>query len=258
MISLFKMIKIELIKTSKLRVFSLLFLLPIFITLFGVYINHEQIANGYWVGSNFWRLYFNYMLWIYGMLLPIIQCVIANVQMGIEFKGNAFQMLYTLPVRRSRILFSKLVIHILYTFFFLLWAFALMLLSGTILLQIYPDPTFLEYDFFYPILLLFVQLLVASITIGIIHLCISYCNVTSQISILMASFATILSIFATNWTYVYIIPYAWIFKCTQNFSLYEEMHLFSPEMFAMMVYATIFVIITLLINKRKKIFTLWV
>ena len=157
------MIKIEIFKTSKIKVLNILLIFPVIVSIIVVYLTRFQISEGQWQGDNFWKIYFNYFFTLYSFILPVILSVMVSIQMGIEYKNNAFQMLYTTPVQRYNILLSKLFVLIGWIFLFLLIVFTCILFTGTIFVQLYRDKIFFEHDLYLPILRFFIKIYIASL-----------------------------------------------------------------------------------------------
>lgn len=252
MIKLWQITKTELVKTSKIRIFWILFFVPILTMVPVFFITYFQLKEGYLIGENFWKIFVNYFFSIFSFLFPVVQSISANTLIEMEFKSNALQMLYTLPTKRHNIYYSKLLVHILWTLLFILFTFILILFSGTILLQLYPNTTFFELDLYFPVFLLSINIFLSCISIGTLHLFLSYCGISSQLSVLFASFASIISAFSSTWKLSYLNPYSWIFTFTKDFTIYGENTIFSKEFFLIVIYFFFFIIITLLVNKYKK------
>lgn len=254
---LLKTIQIETFKIFKIKTLNIILFFPVIVSIFVIYLTHNQISEGQWSGDNFWKTYYYYFLMLYSFFLPVIIAATISIQMGIEYKNNAFQMLFTLPIQRYNVLISKLLVLMCWVFMFLLIVFMLIFFTGTILVQLYSDKIFFEHDLYLPVIQFFIKIYMASITIGIFHLFFSYCNMTSQISILTASFLSVISILSANWKYSYINPYSWIYNLTKDFNTYEVNHWFSKEIYFMFFYFIILFFTTLTINQNKKKFNLW-
>jgi hypothetical protein len=252
MINFRQIFKVEVFKTAKLKIFSLILLVPVGITAIAIFLNYNKLAHGFLAGSDFWRYWISNNFLFYAFLLPIIQPIVVSVQMGVEYKNHAFQMLYTLPTKRSYIYFSKLGVNILFILLFLLFSFALMLLSGTVLLQLFPDNGFYDFDLYMRLVPFFAQLFLACVTLGIIHLFISYCNISAQISILIAGFAVIVSLVGSGWRFIHLVPYAWLIRFTNKFQMYETIEWNSKEIYSILFYILLFLVLGLISNHKKQ------
>lgn len=252
MIHFWQIFKVEVFKNAKLKIFLFTLLVPVGITSIIVFMDYNKIAHGLLTGENFWRYWISNICLFYAFLLPVIQSIIANVQLDVEYKNHAFQMLYTLPTKRSCIYFSKLGVNVLYIFLFLLFSFALMLLSGTILLQLFPDKGFYDFDLYSRLIPFFMQFFLACTALGMIHLFISYCNISSQISILIASFAVIVSSVGSGWQWMYLFPYAWIIRLTNKFKMYETIEWKSNDVYSILFFIVIFLALGLILNNKKQ------
>ncbi len=117
MIKFIDVLRAEIVKTKRTWNFSLFLLLPIVITtiVFSYYIKEliEQDGHG---SINIWIHYSRIFLQFYYLFYPILAASIAFSLSNIEHRNNGFKQIFTFPIKKFYIYFSKVVLLLFWTF----------------------------------------------------------------------------------------------------------------------------------------------
>ncbi|MEG2178747.1 MAG: ABC transporter permease [Bacteroidales bacterium] len=241
----------EVKKASKIKLFWFVLLIPILVIFLRAYYFQNQLSENSLEGCNILKYWIFQCCVFFVILFPIIQALLSSALLGLEYKNNAFQMLYTLPLKRNYIYWSKLWVLIFWNFLLISFTLALLLSMATLFNILFPDAGFSEFDIRLQLIVLFAQIFFICCTISAIHLAIAYIWSNVQYSILIAIILTIFGYFAYTWQYIYFVPYASINSCCIQFFRFENSIFFIKEIWVCLGVLFVAILLGLCLNSKK-------
>lgn len=109
----------------------------------------------------------------YYMLYPILVSIFVYACCDVEYKNNNYKILFTIPVSKSKIFFSKALFILIVILFSTLLSYLVFLLSGFFFSMIYPALGFQNYDFREVIFYTFLKLSITLFAVAMIQLALS-------------------------------------------------------------------------------------
>lgn len=253
MIRFVDILSAEIIKTKRTWNFSLFLLFPIVVTaiVFGYYFKNllEQGNGG---GINIWMNYSRSFSQFYYLFYPILAALVSFSVSNIEHRNNGFKQIFTFPINKFYIYFSKLVLLLFWTFCSVLLAYSLLIISGNLLSYLFPEAGFQNYDINNIIVSFFLRIFITLISIIAIHFFLSIYWDNFIISVGSASFMVIFGLIVYRWEYSYLIPYCNLIKGAIHFAK-GGTEIFSKEILWSIVYSIIFFLGGYLIMIKKSI-----
>ncbi|MFZ4932076.1 ABC transporter permease [Chryseobacterium sp. Mn2064] len=165
-------------KLSKNKEIFGILLLPVLI-IFGIdlYIAYDTISSGIDTGDgtiNPWKMTLGRSVFMFFYLLfPILVSLFVHACCDVETKNNNYKILFTLPISKSKIFFSKALFIQITVFFAVLFSYLAFLLSGYLLSIAFPVLGFQNYDFREVIFYIFLKLLITLSAISMVQLTLS-------------------------------------------------------------------------------------
>lgn len=253
MIRFVDVLSAEIIKTKRTWNFSLFLLFPIIITIivFGYYTTEllQQESVG---GVNIWLHYSRVFFQFYYLFYPILAATIAFSLSNIEHRNNGFKQIFTFPVNKFYIYFSKVVLLLFWMFCSLLLAYSLLVISGNMLSYLFPEAGFQDYNINSIIVTFFLRIFLTLIAIISIHFFLSLYWDNFIISVGSAVFFVIFGLIVYRWEYSYLIPYCNLMKAFTHF-FKGGTDIFSKEILWSIAYSIIFFLGGYFIMKKKSI-----
>ncbi len=240
MIKFTDVLRAEIVKTKRTWNFSLFLLLPIIITIivFGYYTKEliEQDGRG---SVNIWIHYSKIFLQFYYLFYPILAASIAFSLSNIEHRNNGFKQIFTFPINKFYIYFSKVVLLLFWTFCSLLLAYSLLVISGNILSHLFPMAGFQNYNINELIVTFFLRTFLTLISVISIHFFLSIYWDNFIISVGLACFMVIFGLIINAWEYSFLIPYCNLTKAMAHF-FNGGTEIFSKEILLSVAYSIVF------------------
>ncbi|MGN7865786.1 ABC transporter permease [Chryseobacterium sp. 22458] len=174
----FKAFSSEQYKLSKNKEIFGILLLPVFIILaIDLYIAYDVLSSGSDAAngtSNPWKMMLGKTVFMfYYLLFPILTALFVHACCDVEYRNNNYKILFTLPVSKARIFFSKALFIQITVFFSVLFSYAAFLLSGYLLSIIFPELGFQNYDFREVIFYVFLKFFITLSAIAMVQLALS-------------------------------------------------------------------------------------
>ena len=153
-----------------------------------------------------------YVFQFFYLLYPILVALFVFACCDVEYKNNNYKILFTLPLSKGQIFFSKTLFILLTVLFSVLLAYACFLVSGFILSIIYPELGFQNYDFRLVIFYSFLKLFVSLSAIAMLQLALSLVLRNFIYPIGISMFILVLSVFVAQKEFSDFIPYTGAYK----------------------------------------------
>ncbi len=165
-------------KLSKNKeIFGILLLPVLIIFAIDLYIAYDVISSGTDPGggtSNPWKMILGRTVFMFFYLLfPILVALFVHACCDVEYRNNNYKILFTLPVSKTKIFFSKALFIQITVFFSVLFSYLAFLLSGYLLGIVFPDLGFQNYDFREVIFYVFLKLFITLSAIAMVQLTLS-------------------------------------------------------------------------------------
>ncbi|WP_426480563.1 ABC transporter permease [Chryseobacterium sp. R2ACT005] len=107
------------------------------------------------------------------LLLPILVSLFVHACCDVEYRNNNYKILFTLPVSKTKIFFSKAIFIQITVLFSVLFSYLALLLSGYLLSIAFPQLGFQNYDFREVIFYVFVKFFITLSAIAMVQLTLS-------------------------------------------------------------------------------------
>lgn len=165
-------------KLSKNKeIFGILLLPVLIIFAVDLYIVYDVLTSGINPAegtSNPWKMMLGRTVFMFFYLLfPILIALFVHACCEVEYRNNNYKILFTLPVSKTKIFFSKALFIQITVFFSVLLSYLAFLLSGYLLSIAFPDLGFQNYDFREVILYVFLKFFITLSAIAMVQLALS-------------------------------------------------------------------------------------
>lgn len=211
---------------------------PVLITLFVFFIFIRK-GMGYApveAGTDMWLEFAQILFTMYAMLLPMIVAVIAFNVSNIEHKNNGLKQLFTLPVRKTSLYFSKVGLLMIYLVVLLVLSLGLMLLTGSLLGRLFPNLGFTAFDQWAVVGAFFIRLLTGLTALLAIHYFLSMYWNNFVVSVGIAVFLLVIGAAIASWEFGYLLPYCSIIRAMGGF-LAGSTDIFNADLLLNLVWA---------------------
>lgn len=193
-----------------------------------------------------------YVFQFFYLLYPILVALFVYACCDVEYKNNNYKVLFTLPLDKSKIFFSKAVFILLTILFSILFAYAAFLISGYILSLIYPVLGFQNHDYRMVIFLTFLKLFATLSAVSMIQLALSLLFRSFIYPIGVSMFMLVFSLFVAEKEFSDFIPYIGAYDAFINIMYQNES--FERLDYSNIVMIVLFMLISFCIFKRKGLF----
>lgn len=190
-----------------------------------------------------------YVFQFFYLLYPILVALFVYACCDVEYKNNNYKVLFTLPLDKSKIFFSKAVFILLTILFSILFAYAAFLISGYILSLIYPVLGFQNHDYRMVIFLTFLKLFATLSAVSMIQLALSLLFRSFIYPIGVSMFMLVFSLFVAEKEFSDFIPYIGAYDAFINIMYQNES--FERLDYSNIVMIVLFMLISFYIFKRK-------
>lgn len=223
--SFLSILKAEHYKTKRNLGVLLIFLFPLFITLFiDLYLVYKY-TDAYQYAYNPWTtLLGRYIFSFYSFMYPLVIAIFCYSFCDIEYKHNNIKQLFTLPISKSKIYLAKSVLLIEVILISVLIAYFLFMLSGYVMSYTMQEYNFQNYDNRIIIATFFSKMFIASIAIAFIQFLLSLTFNNFTVPVGVACFGVVFMLIAGRWEHIDLVPYASIWgSCSTFFQGSTEM-----------------------------------
>lgn len=193
-----------------------------------------------------------YVFQFFYLLYPILVALFVYACCDVEYKNNNYKVLFTLPLDKSKIFFSKAVFILLTILFSILFAYAAFLISGYILSLIYPVLGFQNHDYRMVIFLTFLKLFATLSAVSMIQLALSLLFRSFIYPIGVSMFMLVFSLFVAEKEFSDFIPYIGAYDAFINIMYQNES--FERLDYSNIVMIVLFMLISFCIFKRRGLF----
>ncbi|MDF2515361.1 MAG: hypothetical protein K0R59_657 [Sphingobacterium sp.] len=196
------------------QIFGVLIAPVLLIFAIDAYIIYDIIRSGGASGvPNPWKVLLGrYVFQFFYLLYPILIALFVYACCDVEYRNNNYKVLFTLPLDKSKIFFSKAVFILLTILFSILFAYAAFLISGYVLSLIYPVLGFQNHDYRLVIFFSFLKLLITLSAISMIQLSLSLIFKSFIYPIGISMFMLVFSVFVAQKSFSDFIPYTGTYK----------------------------------------------
>lgn len=163
-------------KLSKNREIFGVLLLPVLVILaIDGYVIYDILKSGSSEGgTNPWRDVLGKSVFMfYYLLYPILVAIFVYACCDVEYKNNNYKILFTIPVSKGKIFFSKAVFILLTILLSVILSYFTFLLSGYFLGVLFPKLGFQNFDYREVIFMTFLKLYLTLAAVSMIQLAIS-------------------------------------------------------------------------------------
>ena len=174
----FKAFSSEQYKLSKNKeIFGILLIPVLIIFAIDLYMVYDVIRSGTEETEgtvNPWKMSLGRTVFMFFYLLfPILVALFVHACCDVEYRNNNYKILFTLPVSKTRIFFSKALFIQITVFFSVLFSYLAFLLSGYLLGIAFPQLGFQNYDFRDVIFYIFLKFFITLSAIAMVQLTLS-------------------------------------------------------------------------------------
>jgi len=240
-------------KLSKNKeIFGVLLLPVLLIFLIDGYIIYE-ISKSDVVNSipNPWKVLLGrYVFQFFYLLYPVLVAIFVYACCEVEYKNNNYKILFTIPISKSEIFFSKVLFIVLIVLFSIILSYSAFLLNGYFLSLIYPEIGFQNYDYREVIFYTFFKLFVTLSAISMIQLSISLAFKSSIYPIGFSMFMLVFSVIVAQKKFSDFIPYTGSYNALTN--IMSENTSFARLDYNNIVMLILFLLISYYLFKRKR------
>ncbi|WP_293944591.1 MULTISPECIES: ABC transporter permease [unclassified Sphingobacterium] len=190
-----------------------------------------------------------YVFQFFYLLYPILVALFVYACCDVEYKNNNYKILFTLPLDKSKIFFSKAVFMLLTVLFSILFAYAAFLISGYILSAIYPVIGFQNHDYRLVIFFTFLKLFITLSAIAMIQLALSLIFKSFIYPIGVCMFMLVFSVFVAQKSFSDFIPFTGAYHALTN--ILSESDSFTRLDYSNMLMIVLFMFVSCYLFKRK-------
>ena len=252
-ISLWNILASEFFKSKRNVGLIVLLCLPVVVSMYffaSTWIDGAKHSDSVTLGTYFWeqytRAHFNFYLFLY----PLIVSFAVFSYNNIEYPNGCTRLIFTLPVKKSRMYLAKVLVMFSHTSCSVMLAYALFVLSINALSFLFPDWCLNSFELKDNINILFCRTYISMLAIMMIQNCLSLLFRNFMIPVCVALVCTIVSIVASKWKWAFLFPYGGISKAIEWF-YQEDLHLFHKEIIASLICIAAFYLIGAIIFKNS-------
>ncbi|WP_223558563.1 ABC transporter permease [Chryseobacterium lathyri] len=172
----YKAFSSEQYKLSKNKEIFGVFLIPAFVILaITFYIAYDVISSGVAESNaNPWKYALGrYVFMFFYLLYPVLVCLFVHACCDVEYRNNNYKILFTIPVSKSKIFFSKALFILVTVLLSILLSYIVFLGSGYLLSAIFPDLGYQNYDYREVIFYVFLKFYITLSAIAMVQLALS-------------------------------------------------------------------------------------
>ena len=232
----------EIFKTKRNVGLIIMLCLPVIVSMYffiTTWNGFAKISDSLTIGTYLGETYTRNHFYLYSFLYPLIVSFAVFSFDNIEYPNDCTRLVFTLPVKKSKIFLSKVFVLFLYVTCSIVLAYTLFVLSINALSLLFPELCLQSFEVRDDINILFLRTYVFMIAVMMIQNCLSMLFKNFMMPVSFALFCSIVSIIASNWKWSFLFPYGGIYKALGWF-YQEDLHLFHKEIVASLIYIVIF------------------
>jgi len=241
----------ELLKLKRNYLISALIFFPSFVIMTLTIIIFAASSFFTKLGANIWYIVYSNVFYIFAFLYPILAILFMLSLHEVEIKAKSYKHLFTIPIKRRKYYFVKILIFLFYLFLSLVLSFSTLILSGNILQYFNPDFSFFDYDVIGIFSAYFFRAFFYLSSIAILHFSLylwkNYLILNVIFALLMLSIGLIISFSDSSYYFLYSSPFQDAFNLFKIGDEFVQKHLYFD-----ILYFIIFAIIGLQLFKRIK------
>lgn len=235
----------ELFKTKRNVGLIIMLGLPVIISMYffiTTWNDLAKISDSLTIGTFFCESYTRNHFYLYLFFYPLIVSFAVFSFNNIEYPNDCTRLVFTLPVKKTKIYLSKIFVLFLYVTCSIVLAYTLFTLSINVLHLLFPELCLQSFEFRDDINILFLRTYVSMIAVMMMQNCLSLLFKNFMIPVSFALFCTIVSIVAPNWKWAFLFPHGGIYKALGWF-YQEDLHFFHKEIVAGLICIAVFYVI---------------
>ena len=200
------------------EIFGVLIVPTLLVFAIAGYISYDIVNSGGPTAiPNPWKVLLGrYVFQFFYLLYPILVALFVFACCDVEYKNNNYKILFTIPISKTHIFFSKTIFILLTLLFSVLFAYTAFLMSGYLLSQLYPVLGFQNYDFREVIFYTFLKLFVTLSAIAMIQLALSLLFRSFIYPIGISMFMLVFSVLVAQKSFSDFIPYTGAYNALMN------------------------------------------
>lgn len=236
------------------QIFGLLLVPVLLILLIDGYIVYELFSSGtVSTVPNPWKVLLGrYVFQFFYLLYPLLVALFVHACCDVEYKNNNYKILFTLPISKANIFFSKALLILLTVLFSVLLAYATFLISGYVFSICYPELGFQHYDYRAVIFYTFLKLLITLSAIAMLQLALSLLLRNFIYPIGVSMLMLVCSIMVAQKKFADFIPYTGAYKAFAN--IMNEQESFERLDYSNIAMIALFMLISFFLFRRKEQF----
>ncbi|MGK6350776.1 ABC transporter permease [Parapedobacter sp. DT-150] len=252
--TLYRAISSEQYKLTKNKeIFGILLIPVALIVLIDGYLIYEANKSGFVdSAANPWKILLGrYVFQFFYILYPILVAIFVHACCDIEYKNNNYKILFTIPLSKTMIFFSKALFILFIVLLSVILSYLAFLSSGYLLSLMYPEIGFQNYDYREVIFCTFLKLFVTLTAVSMIQLSISLAFKNFIYPIGVSVFMTVFSIIVAQKKFSDFIPYKGSYNSFAN--IMNENSSFERLDYSNTTMIIIFLLVSFFLFKRKKV-----
>ncbi|WP_242928322.1 ABC transporter permease [Pontibacter vulgaris] len=186
------------------------------------------------------------------LLMPVFIALLTSMTNGIEHKANGWKHLYALPLPKSTVYFSKVLITLGLVLLSTVVFIVALIMAGTVLNWLRPELGFGTYEKLDIIIFSSFKIFLASVVIIAIQFWLSIRFNSFALAMGVAIVAIITTLVANRWEYINYYPFAYPLMVMKGF-MKKEYQVFTEEVVLSMVVGCVVFILGYLDVARKKV-----
>ncbi len=206
----------------------------------------DLVTLGTYFGVQYTRYHFNLYLFLYPLIVSFAVFSFNNI----EYSNECTKLIFTLPVKKSRMYLAKVLVVFSYITCSVMLAYALFVLSINVLSFLFPEWCLNSFELRDDINILFCRTYISMLAIMMIQNCLSLLFRNFMIPVCVALVCTIVSIVASKWKWAFLFPYGGISKAIEWY-YQKDLHLFHKEIIASLISIVVFYLIGAVIFKNS-------
>lgn len=239
-------------KLSKNRQLFWVLLFPVLIILMvDAYIAYEVGRAGTADSlPNPWKLLLGrYVFQFFYLIYPVLIAIFVYACCEVEYKNNNYKILFTLPLSKANIFFSKALFILLVVLLSVLLSYLFFLVSGYAMSQFFPELGFQNFDYREVIFYTFLKLFITLSAIAMVQLALSLLVRSFMLPMGLNMFMVVFSSIVASKNFSDFIPFTGSIKSLTN--IMSENNSFARLDYSNIVMVVLFLMLSFYLFRRK-------
>ncbi|MFC7526478.1 ABC transporter permease [Parapedobacter sp. GCM10030251] len=252
--TLYRAISSEKYKLAKNKeIFGILLIPVALIVLIDGYLIYEANKSGFIdSATNPWKILLGrYVFQFFQLLYPILVAIFVHACCDIEYKNNNYKILFTIPLSKTKIFFSKALFVLFIVLLSVILSYLAFLASGYLLSLMYPKIGFQNYDYREVIFCTFLKLVITLTAVSMIQLSLSLAFKNFIYPIGFCVFMTVFSIMVAQKKFSDFIPYKGAYNSFAN--IMSENSSFERLDYSNIAMTILFLSVSFFLFRQKKV-----